>query len=111
MNRKMVMAVVSRDQADQVLEALVSAGFGATFTESRGGVLRQSQLMLFVAADADKVESVLNLIRDHCHTDVAVSEQQALAGTGLEVPLSATTTTEVGYAVVFVWDLEQFHAF
>ena len=40
--KKMVMAVVPRDQASRVLECLVDAGYSATYMESRGGMLRQS---------------------------------------------------------------------
>ncbi len=79
MTSKMVMAVVARDQADRVLDKLISAGYGATFTESRGGMLRQAQKMLFIAVDADKVDDVLDIIRRMCRTRVEVSEQRGPA--------------------------------
>jgi uncharacterized protein YaaQ len=110
MTRKMVMAVVSRDQADRVLDKLISAGYGATFTESRGGMLRQAQKMLFMAVDADKVDDVLDIIRRTCRTRVEVSEQRESTAR-LDPPATATTTTEVGYAVVFVWDLDRFETY
>ncbi len=94
---KMVMAIVSRDQADLVLEALISAGYGATFTESRGGVLRQSQKTIFTAVEHTKLDDVLSIIRDHCRSQVTLSDTEDHA-----------STTDVGSAVIFVWDLEQF---
>ena len=94
---KMVMAVVSRDQADLVLEALISAGYGATFTESRGGVLRQSQKTIFTAVDHAKLEDVLSIIRDHCRSQVRLADAE-----------DAASTTDVGSAVIFVWDLDRF---
>ncbi|MGC9349240.1 MAG: cyclic-di-AMP receptor [Anaerolineae bacterium] len=106
---KMVMAVVSRDQADRVLDKLISAGYGATFTESRGGMLRQAQQLIFIAVEKEKVEGVIDLIRRECHSRVEVSERTAREG-----PLTfgdTATTTEVGYAVVFVWDLERFETY
>ena len=66
---KMVMAVVPRDEAHQVLEGLVSAGFTATFGESRGGVLRQAQLTFFIAVDEEKLDQVLEIIRERCRID------------------------------------------
>ncbi len=110
MTRKMVMVVVSRDQADRVLEKLISAGYGATFTESRGGMLRQAQQLIYIAAAAEKVDDVVDIIRRTCRTRVEVSEQQAAEASGTAEPTSRTTT-EVGYAVVFVWDLERFETF
>lgn len=108
--RKMVMAVVSRDQANRVIESLVTAGYGATFTESRGGVLQQAQLMLFVAVDAEKVDDVLAIIKEQCRTRVQVSEHSD-ALKGFPSRRTETTTAEVGYAVVFVWDLEHFDTY
>ena len=107
---KMVMTVISRDQADRALDKLISAGYGATFTGSRGGMLRQAQQMIFIATDADKVEDVLKIIRSTCRTEVQVSEQSAETPAGSEEG-AAKTTTEVGSAVVFVWDLEHFDTY
>lgn len=107
---KMIMAVVSRDQADRVLDRLITAGYGATFTESRGGVLRQAQQMVFIATEDENVDDVLGTIRDLCRTEVEVKEQPAQAGSGL-LSASSGTTTEIGYAVVFVWDLEHFDTY
>ncbi|MGC9521726.1 MAG: cyclic-di-AMP receptor [Anaerolineae bacterium] len=107
MARKMVMAVVSRDQADRVLDKLIAAGYGATFSESRGGMLRQAQKMMFIATNAESVDDVIEIIRRTCRTRVEVSEQQGREGTRR----AETTTTEVGYAVIFVWDLERFETY
>jgi uncharacterized protein YaaQ len=110
MTRKMVMAVVSRDQADLVLDKLISAGYGATFTESRGGMLRQAQKLMFMAVEASRVDDVVEIIRATCRSPVHVSEQQSQSGV-LAPQQPSTTVTEVGYAVVFVWDLDRFEAF
>ncbi|MBN1876215.1 MAG: cyclic-di-AMP receptor [Anaerolineae bacterium] len=104
--RKMVMVVVPRAQADRVMDALITAGYSATFTESRGGMLRQAQIMMFIAAKAEKVEDVLNIIRNYCHTKVEVGGDAASYDSSLDRKQPATA--EVGWATVFVWDLEQF---
>lgn len=110
MTRKMVMAVVSRDQADRVLDKLIGAGYGATFSESRGGMLRQAQKMMFIATEAERVDDVIEIIHRTCRTQVEVSEELVEEGK-LRSPSKATTTTEVGYAVIFVWDLERFETY
>ena len=107
---KMIMAVISRDQADRVLDRLIAAGYGATFTKSRGGMLRQAQQMIFIATEDDKVKDVLGTIRKLCRTEVEVTEQPAQANSDL-VSTPSGTTTEIGYAVVFVWDLEHFDTY
>jgi uncharacterized protein YaaQ len=101
---KMVMAVVPRDEAHLVLEGLVSAGFTATFSESRGGVLRQAQLTFFIAVDEAKLDQVLEIIRDNCRIEVKLEAERVDGGRSLgPVPV----TTELGGAVVFIWDLDR----
>lgn len=98
---KMILAVVPRDQAGHVIDALVAAGFTTTFTESRGGVLWQAQHMLFIAVDRTKLDEVLGIIRGNCRTAI---QTRAHSPAGSQPP----ATVELGGAVIFVWDLEQF---
>jgi len=118
----MVMAIIPRDQANRVLEALISAGHGATFTESRGGMLRQAQELLFIAVQKDKLEEVIQIIRDSCHTKVAVEsdhyqdapETGTMSFDGEANGFSAErapVTAELGGAVVFVWELGRFETY
>lgn len=112
MTRKMVMAVVSRDQADQVLAKLIRAGYGATFTDSRGGMLRQAQKILYIATSAESVDDVLSIIRSACRTSVAVTEQLSGESEGhIRDAIPETAEAELGYAVVFVWDLDRFETY
>ncbi|MCR4405798.1 MAG: cyclic-di-AMP receptor [Anaerolineae bacterium] len=104
---KMVMAVVPRDEAGHVIEALVAAGYTATFSDSRGGALRQAQQTLFIAVEKAHLEQVLSIIRTSCRScielETAESEKQ--------LSLAAASTAEVGGAAVFVWDLERFEIY
>ena len=101
---KMVMAVISKDEADVVIDALVSAGHTATTVESRGGVLRQAYETLFVATRAQHLQSVLDIICHTCHSCVSVERVDA---PDFAEPEPSRDIAQVGGAVVFVWDLEQ----
>ena len=98
---KMVMAVVPRDQANRVLEALIQAGHTATFCESRSGVLRQAKQMLFIAVKVEDLDEVLTIIRDNCRGRVKVESGTSAFG----------SATEVGSAAIFVWDLGRFETY
>ncbi len=105
---KMVMAVVSRDEAECVLQDLIEAGHSATFVESRGGMLRQAQQMLFIAVENKDLDEVLAIVRRGCHSEVLVEctePSEPLA------PGPAPMGVRVGGAVVFVWDLEHFEVY
>jgi uncharacterized protein YaaQ len=107
---KMVMAVVPRDEAEAVLSALIAAGHTATFTESRGGILRQAQYTLFIAVDEQALPQVLDIIQESCHSLLRVESGDDV------MPIlgradRASASVRVGGAVVFVWDLEHFQIY
>lgn len=102
--KKMIMAIVPRDEARRVLESLVAARYTATFSESRGGALRQAQQTLFIVVDQVELENVLAIIRDSCRTQIEIGPDELRAPYSLG-PLPVTT--ELGGAVIFIWDIDR----
>lgn len=100
---KMVMAVILRDQAEAVLAGLVTAGYTATFCESRGGVLLQAQKALFIAVKSEDLPTILQIIRQNCRAEVSMESEPDAA-----LPVDSSVSTMVGGAAIFIWDLEQF---
>jgi len=105
---KMVMAVVQRDEAENVLQGLIAAGHTATLLESRGGMLRQAWTTMFVAVKKEDVKSVLRIIKSGCTSDVSVESGEAGAGF---TDRHSSAKAKVGGAVVFVWDLDKFEVY
>ena len=105
---KMVMVVLPSNNAEQVLDALINAGHTATYAETHGGMLRQSQNSLFIAVKKEQLEEILAIIRDNCRTRVEMSTHQVQdhAPTG-----SSQVTADLGGAVAFIWDIEQIETF
>ncbi len=108
---RMIMAVVPRDQAYQVMEALIAAGYTATFTDSHGGMLRQAQQMLFIAVRQKELDVVLNIIRDNCRTQFELEGGEDETPSESAPGLARPPVTYIGNAVVFVWDLERFETY
>jgi len=102
---KMVMAVVPKEEASEVINELVAAGHTATFMESRGGALRETSETLFIAVRAEDVDRVLDIIDRYCQSSICLSRIETAEGP----PESEPATAQVGGAVVFVWDLERFY--
>jgi len=104
----MVMAVVPANTAERVLDALVNAGHTATYAETRGGMLQQSQYSLFIAVKKDQLNTVLDIIKENCHTSVQMSTR-----THGEVDSDGRSpvTAELGGAVTFIWDINQILTF
>mgnify|MGYP006283732555 CR=1 FL=1 len=105
---KMMMAVVPRTEAQRVLRVLIRSGFAATFVESRGGMLRQAQYMLFIVLEEGREDEVLGIIRESCHSEVTVDKDEGEQASDL--PLVGEKA-QVGGAIVFVWDIERVETF
>ncbi len=101
---KMVMVVMPRDEAERVLQALVAAEHTATFMETRGGMLRQAQMTLFIAVKDEDLEDVINIIDQTCHSEATVDSRDE--GPGLSSGLMPTKP-RLGGAVVFTWEIER----
>lgn len=100
---KMIMAIVPKMEAEVVMDHLIQSGYTTTFVESRGGVMRRSQLTLFIAVKREDVDHVIEIIRTHCRTQIRINppRQHAQSGTA-DTPVVA----DVGGSVIFMWDLD-----
>lgn len=105
---KMVMAVVPTNTAERVLDALVNAGHTATYAETHGGMLQQSQYSLFIAVRKEELTTVLDIIKENCHTSVQMSTRTKGE---IDIDSRSSVTAELGGAVAFIWDINQILTF
>lgn len=101
---KMVMAVIPRDEAETVLDALISAGYTATFMETKGGMLRQSQYSLFIAVKNEDLDKVCSIIKENCTVQVSdindeIEREELLEEEGI--------AEKIGGAIIFIWELNK----
>ena len=105
---KMVMAVVPANTAERVLDALVNQGHTATYAETHGGMLRQSQYSLFIAVKQEQLSEVLGIIKENCRTRVEMSTRSS----GDEESVGKSpVTADLGGAIAFIWDIDQIENF
>lgn len=62
---KMLIAILSDEDAEQVLKALVEDDFRATRISSTGAFLRRGNTTLLVGLDDERVDPAIELIRTH----------------------------------------------
>jgi uncharacterized protein YaaQ len=105
---KMVMAVIPANTAETVLDALVKAGHTATYAETHGGMLQQSQKSLFIAVQKEDLEKILGIIKDNCLTRV---EMSTFAPGGEKSLGKKPVTAELGGAIAFIWDIDRIETF
>jgi uncharacterized protein YaaQ len=91
--KKLIIAVVQNEDADNVVDALLEDEFRATRLASTGGFLRRGNTTLMVGADEDQIDRILDLVRANARSGAAPAE-------GSDVQSAAAT--------VFVLDLEDY---
>lgn len=87
MAMKLVVAIVQNEDADELIEALTAAHYGATRLASTGGFLRQGNTTIIVGVEEAAVQSVLNIITQHSH-----SRRQPVTNPFPDPAITATTT-------------------
>ncbi len=108
---KLVMSIVSSDDADHLVQALTQAGYRATTISTTGGFLRQGNATIFVGTEDDNVDAVLQLVKDNCCTrSEYVSPLPPVMEPG-EMYIPTPVDVQVGGATVFVLDVVQFKRF
>ena len=105
---KLVVSIVSKDDAGALLDTLVTSGYRVTSFKTIGGFLRKDNVTVFTCVEDGQVEQVVRLIQDQCHTRVKnVGSLPSIMRSG-EVYALDTEEVEVGGAVIFVLDVAQF---
>jgi uncharacterized protein YaaQ len=108
---KLIMSIVHNDDARPLIDALMQGGYRATKISTTGGFLREGNATIFVGTQDEKVEEVLNIIHENCHTrSQHVNPLPPVMEPG-EMYLPTPIEVEVGGAIVFVINIDRFERF
>lgn len=105
---KLVIAIVHDDDAGELLRKLTKSGFGVTKLATTGGFLRAGNTTLLIGAEDEKVQDIMDIIKDICKTreGVIAPPSPVLGAAGVYVPAPMEIT--IGGATVFVLNVDQF---
>jgi uncharacterized protein YaaQ len=108
---KLVVSIVKSDDADPLVDALTQAGYRATTISTTGGFLRQGNATILVGTEDEKVEDVLELVKENCGTrSQYVSPLPPVMESG-EMYIPTAVDVQMGGATVFVLDVVGFKRF
>lgn len=108
---KLLVAIV-QDQDQQLLgKAFLEQNVRATKLSSTGGFLRSGNTTFLVGVEDERVEEVLNIIKDSCQSREQYISTPIHLDMNLEVSNTYPLKVEVGGAIVFVLPIESFHHF
>jgi uncharacterized protein YaaQ len=135
MSMKLIIAIVQNDDADDLIDALTNAHFGATRLASTGGFLRQGNTTIIVGVPEEAVDAVLKIITQHSqdrrqsvanpfptqnipnrkngsHRPDTNSTpgliEQFIAQSAASNPEASTIEVQTGRATIFVLNLERY---
>ena len=96
------------EDAAQTVQALAGAGISVTRLSSVGGFLQQGNATLLSAVDDDRVEQVIEIIRDNCRERSRyLTPMPPMVEPG-ELLMPYPVEVQVGGATVFVLNVESF---
>ncbi len=106
---KLVLAIVSDDDIHAVLTNLTSKQFYVTKLASTGGFLKAGNTTIICGVDDDKVEAVIETIKEHSEKrEVPIVGSSGMGAVPhIAMPIHATA----GGSTIFVLDVEQFMKF
>ena len=65
---KLILAIINHDDANTVTQALTKKGFSSTKLATTGGFLMAGNVTIMVGVDEEKVQTVIDIIREHSHS-------------------------------------------
>jgi uncharacterized protein YaaQ len=108
---KLIMSIVNSDDARPLLAILSREGHRATMVSTTGGFLREGNSTILVGVEDERVQPVLDIIKDNCHTRTQfVNPLPPIMEPG-ELYMPSPIEVQVGGATVFVIDVERFERF
>lgn len=106
---KLLVAIVQGEDAPGLTDALIEGGYpGPTRINSAGGFLKQGNATLFLAVDQQRVNEVMRIIRENCHTRTQyINPLPPIMEPG-EFYMPYPVEVQVGGATVFTLDVERY---
>lgn len=103
---KLILAIINRDDAGAVTQNLTKKGFSSTRLATTGGFLLAGNVTILVGVDEEKVQQVIDVIKEHSHSRKQMIPATAEVGFGYYPSMPVEVT--VGGATIFVVDIERF---
>lgn len=108
---RLIIAVVQDKDSLKLSDRLIKEGIRATKLASTGGFLRSGNSTFLIGIEDERVEEVLDLIRQSCRAREQLVTPMSPIGNQIESYVPYPVSVQVGGATVFVLDVEQYKHF
>ena len=106
LDMKLIIAIVNRDDASAVTQALTKKGFSSTKLSTTGGFLMAGNVTILIGVDEERVQTVIDIIKEQSHSrkQMIPTTTEMSYGYYPSMPVEVT----VGGATIFVVDIDRF---
>ena len=103
---KLITAIVNKEDSRVVCNELVKNKFYVTRLATTGGFLMAGNVTILIGVDEEKVQTVIDIIREHSHSrkQMIPTASEMSYGYYPSMPVEVV----VGGATIFVVDIERF---
>lgn len=104
---KLVVAIIHDEDSQDLVEKLTEENYGVTKLASTGGFLKSGNTTLLIGVEKEKVDDVIQIIKDICKTRKEITTTTPMVGDNsgfMAIPIEVV----VGGATIFVLDIEKF---
>lgn len=104
---KLIIAIVNDEDVHHLIEDLTKSRFMVTKLATTGGFLKSGNTTLLIGVDDEKVDEVIQIIKDNCETrkQTITSTTPISGAAGVFIPYPVEV--RVGGATIFVVDIEK----
>jgi len=108
---KLILSIVNRNDSNALVDSLMRRGYRATVISTTGGFLREGNATILIGAEDAKVDEVLQLVKEGCHTRTQFVNPLPPVMEPGELYMPTPVEVQVGGATVFVLNVDTFHRF
>lgn len=108
---KLMIAIVQDKDSHLLSDEFAQANVRATRLSTTGGFLRAGNTTFLVGIEDERVEEVLDIIRENCESREQLTTPPIHLDSALDAGMSMPVPIRVGGATVFVLPVEGFYHF
>ncbi len=105
---KLVVAIVQKEDAGTLIDALTEKGYRATRINTAGGFLKEGSSTVLVGVEDSRVDEVLGLVEANCNTRTQYINPLPPVMEPGEFYMPYPVEVQVGGATVFVLNVERY---
>lgn len=105
---KLVMAIVQKEDAGTLIDALTEKGYRATRINTAGGFLKEGNATVLVGVEDSAIDEVLSLVASSCNTRTQYINPLPPVMEPGEFYMPYPVEVQVGGATVFVLNVERY---